>query len=581
MATFDTQAAKAAGYSDEEIAKVTSGIEAAKKAGYDDSEISQFLSTGLERSTTLSSAGTALGKGAVRGAVAAGDTASMIENIMPVTGLLRRGAKALAPDITRRAGESVKQFRERLLAQNRADPNATTVERMLGTGAEFATQGALTGGLGGTARQAATNILTPAIGAAVGEQIGTPGEGSGETGKFIGALASPFIASRIGAALKPDVSPALKRLVEAGGQPTTGQITGGGIQRLESFPILNQFTQGALDTSTRSYTLAANNLALEPLRLGKQPLGKIDLSKVSGNDLYAKADDIAQDAYNKLLPQLKLKLDPQLPQELAAIKAAHPEVADKLQNIQNTIFKIMSKKGTTAITGADMKIVESKLGRQLRKANLSNDIMADELADGVAEMQGALRDMVARQNPSQAKELQRINEAWSNLVRVRKATIGASSTNDGFFNPQQLARAVTAVNASRTGQAVARGESGMQNVARAGIEHMSTQPGKSLPYSALARGAGTLGTLGTLGGGAAAGAGLGAAGIGTGVGLGIAGGLAGYGAAYTPTAQGVIRNFLTSNRGPLPATLGEILRDTRTNPAFVTNLPQFNRGEQD
>lgn len=532
------------------------------------------------RSTTLSSAGTALGKGAVRGVVAAGDTASMIENIMPATGLLRRGAQALAPDITRRVGESIKQFRDRLLAQNQADPNATRTERMLGTGAEFATQGALTGGLGGTARQAATNILTPAIGAAVGEQIGTPGEGSGETGKLIGALAAPFAVSRLGAALKPDISPALKRLVEAGGQPTTGQITGGGLKKLESFPILNQFTEGALDTSTRSYTLAANNLALEPLRLGKQPLGKIDLSKVSGNDLYAKADDIAQDAYNTLLPQLKLKLDPQLPQELAAIKSAHPEVLDKLENIQKTIFKILSKKGTTAITGEDMKIVEKKLGSQLRKANLSNDTMADELADGVTEMQGALRDMVARQNPTKAPELQRINKAWSNLVRVRKATTGAFATNDGFFTPQQFARAVTAVNASRTGQAVARGEAGMQDVARAGIENMSTQASKSLPYSALARGAGTLGTLGGAGAGAATAAGLGAAGIGTGAGLGIVGGLGAYGAAYTPTAQGVLRSFLTGNRGPLTGTLGEVLRDTRTNPAFVHNLPQFRRDEE-
>lgn len=43
MANFDAKAAKAAGYSDEEIAKVQQGISAAKTAGYSDQEIQEFL----------------------------------------------------------------------------------------------------------------------------------------------------------------------------------------------------------------------------------------------------------------------------------------------------------------------------------------------------------------------------------------------------------------------------------------------------------------------------------------------------------------------------------------------------------
>lgn len=48
MKSFDAVAAKAAGYSDEEIAKVLRGIEAAKNAGYSDAEITNFLSSGAE-----------------------------------------------------------------------------------------------------------------------------------------------------------------------------------------------------------------------------------------------------------------------------------------------------------------------------------------------------------------------------------------------------------------------------------------------------------------------------------------------------------------------------------------------------
>lgn len=572
MATFDAQAAKAAGYTDEEIAKVTSGIDAAKQAGYSDAEIQQYLANGLNggserRSTSIQGLGSEMGKGAVRGAVGAADTASLASKYFPPTALAGLAAKTLAPDLTRRAEETVADFRARLLEQNQAAKNASVPEQMLGTGTELATQGALTGGVGGGPAATAMNTLVPAVGGAIGEQA------FGEQGKAVGALAAPFVASRVGAALRPAISDDLRMLVDAGAETTLGQNAGGVLKRLETLPILREFTSSARENAGKTFVVAANNLALRPLQMGNKPLGNLDVKNMTGNEIFAKADGIAQDAYNALLPKLNIKIDPQLPQDLAAVKATYandPDLVNKLDNIQKTVFKLMSKPGTTSITGADMKTVDTRLGEfgraELRKGGAEGNMAAEAIYD----MQRALRDMVTRQNPAQAPELAKINGAWNNLKRIENATLRAQDA-DGYFTPQQLSRAVTAVSPSK--KLAATGEAAMQDVAQAGIRNMNPREGGSIPYSALNQAARAAIPVSGAAGAAGAGYALGGT-LGSAV-LPVAATGALYAGAYTPTMQGVLRSFLTGNRPAAMGTLGDLLRETRTNPAFVTGLPQF------
>lgn len=525
------------------------------------------------RSTTLEGVGSEMGKGAVRGLVGAADTANMIEKVMPVTGLLRRGAETLAPDITRRAGESIKAFRERLLEQNRANPNASRAEQMLGTGTELATQGALTGGAGGTVRQAAMSTLAPAVGGAIGEQA------FGEQGKAIGALAAPFVASRLGSALAPRMTDDMTLLVQHGFEPTLGQAVGGGMKRAETFPGASLFTEGARANASQTLTTAAANRALSPLGLGPQPLGKVNLKEMNGFDIYAKAEALASKAYDDILPQLNISLS-------GNTGVAFSKAASDLKAVMNKagvaeldkVLKNLQKPGTTAITGEDMKLVDKGLG-QIRRAYLKDPaIDSQQIGQKVTEFQGALRDMVATQNPQFAIPLQRANAAWNNLVRVEMAVSKAGNT-EGFFTPQQLQSAVKQLETSRAN--FSRGQAAMQDFSNAAIAE-ATPARTNVPYSMVnqfARGAAPVVGLGAAGAGAGVAAGMGGAGIAGAAAAPIALGAAGYGALYSPFGQSVARSIYARQPGQLTGTLGDILRDTRINPSFATSLPQFRQDE--
>lgn len=526
------------------------------------------------RETSLAGVGSEMGKGAVRGAVGAADTANMIERVMPVTGLLRRGAEVLAPDITRRVGESIKAFRERLLEQNRADPNASRAEQMLGTGAELATQATLTGGPGGGVRQTLMNTLVPAVGGALGEQA------FGEQGKAIGALAAPFVAGRVGSALSPQMDEGMQLLVQHGYEPTLGQAVGGGMKRLETAPVTQLFTEGARANASQTLTVAAANRALTPLGLGPQALGKIDPKKLNGFQIYEKAEALASKAYDDILPQLNISLSGNT--GVAFAKAASdlkammsPAGVKKL----NEALAHLQKKGTTAITGEDMKLVDKALG-QIRRTYIragQSDVEAALIGDQVTAFQGALRDMVATQNPQFAIPLQRANAAWNNLVRVQHAVEKAGNT-EGFFTPQQLQAAVRQLETSGSG--FSKSQATMQDISNAAIKTLPIRT--QVPYSALNQavkgGAGVLAGAGA-GAGTAAAMGAGGAGMAAGAALPVLGGAGLYGALYSPFGQSVARSIYARQPGQLTGTLGEILRDTRINSSFATSLPQFQQGE--
>lgn len=521
------------------------------------------------RSTSLEGLGSEAGKGSARGAIGTADFLVQGALNTPPGRYATAAANVLAPDITRRVGESVKEFRDRLLSQVQASKNASIPEQMLGTGTELATSAALTGGLSGGVRQAAMNTLVPAVGGAVGEQA------FGEQGKAVGALAAPFVASRVGAALSPQISDGMRMLIQHGAEPTSGQIVGGGLKRAETLPGASLFTEGARTNAAETLTTAAANRALSPLGLGPQPLGKINPKEMSGFDIYAKAENIASKAYEDILPQLNISLSGNagvaFSKAASDLKAMMPKAG---VTQLNDVLKNLQKPGTTAITGEDMKLVDKGLG-QIRRDYLGDPaVTSQQIGQKLTEFQGALRDLVAQQNPQFAIPLQRANAAWNNLVRVQLAVTKAGA-NDGFFTPSQLQSAVKQM--ETYAGSFAKGEGVMQDFSNAAVKELGSVR-TNVPYSMLNQGLRSgAGAVGIGGAGAAGGAMLGAGipAMATGAGAALAGAAGLYGAAYTPTMQGVLRSFLTGNRPAAMGTLGDLLRETRTNPAFVTGLPQF------
>lgn len=151
-------------------------------------------------------------KGVLRGA---SDTARMIPQA--ISGVM---GPALGPLFMKGVDALAAPGRELIKAgpQNEA-------EKMMATGSEIA--GAVAaGGPGGGVKRAAANILAPAVGGVVGEQI------AGDTGKVVGALtpaaiqtAAVPLAQKAGQAIASRVAPRIEQFKQAGSFPSVGQAT--------------------------------------------------------------------------------------------------------------------------------------------------------------------------------------------------------------------------------------------------------------------------------------------------------------------------------------------------------------------
>lgn len=184
------------------------------------------------------------------------DQAAKKELSEPVTvgGVLSEGAKGLL----RGAGNTARMIPETLLpvakpviealsapSQRMVTPAPqNTAEQMASTGGEIAGAVAAGGGLAGGARQSAVNVLGPAVGGAVGEQV------AGEGGKIAGSLVVPTaqIASAGVSAARANLAERVQKNVEqfkqaGAGTPSVGQATEANFfQGLEN--LLSKFPGG-------------------------------------------------------------------------------------------------------------------------------------------------------------------------------------------------------------------------------------------------------------------------------------------------------------------------------------------------
>lgn len=553
MAEFDTAAAKAAGYSDADIAKVTSGIAAAKAAGYGDDEIAQQLQS-FQPATTVGGALSEINKGIGRGvllpAVQMGQ--ALANSTQNVTSPLK-----MQPD------ESVTAFRQRVLNSLKATPSNNT-EKMLGTGAELTASMLPYSGGPGTLAEKAVGLAIPVLGGVAGEQLG------GEQGKMMGTMLAPAASAIVGRAFSPSITPELKSLTEAGAEPTVGQITGGFAKKFENYPLVKEITGPARGRATESFNTAVTNIALKPLQQ-YNPEAVIPRG-MTGTEAFARADRLASQAYDDLLPKLTVKYDPAFSAEMAAQKAAAPAaVRADLEDLFNRVIINKLPQGNATIDPRLMKEMDTELGQQARRYSRDPAVNSQNMADGIRNIQGAFRDMVSRQNPDLAPQLQAINSTWNNLLRVGNAVGRASATN-GVFNPTQFQKAVQAMDASLRKKAFQTGNAAMQGAATAGINVLGPGEQPHVPWGAFR-------SLGTAAGAAGAGvAGASALGVGSTIGAPIAAAAAGYGSMYTPWGQRIMNSVLTGSRPAALQTLGTTLRNAP--PTALGAIPLFTRGEQ-
>lgn len=308
-------------------------------------------------------------------------------------------------------------------------------------GQDYATQKAMqvgVGGLGGTALE--------------GVMAGG--------GKIINAMRRGTPATR--ALWQKDV-----QALEAQGVPLTiGQRMGGTMKdfedKISSLPVVGGLVNGARRRSIEGMNANVYNEALKPL--GQTLPANIQ----PGREAVDYVSNEISKAYDGLLPKLAGSVDQQLVTDLQGVgnkligEGAPQTVLDRLSNVLKA--QINDRIGPNGvITGEQLKIAQSDLGRIGRKLASSPPGDDQTLGHAVLEAQQKFNDMLERLNPSYRGDLQKINQAFARNATIQRAAsmLGAK---DGVFSPANFANAVKSGDKSVRHNQYARGKAFMQDL---------------------------------------------------------------------------------------------------------------------
>lgn len=289
----------------------------------------------------------------------------------------------------------------------------------------------------------------------------------------------------LGRAIAPIRDAGVQKLVDAGVELTPGQMAGGAARRIEdaatSIPFLGDLIKNAQGRSVTSLNKAVANDVLKPL--GKSVPDNVPAGRELIDHVYGEL----KSAYDNVIPNLSGKLDGQFNTDLASLrsmaKGLPPAQQKQFDNIVNAQLSKLNQKG--GFTGETFKGIESELGQAARGYGKDPSFDNRNLGAAIEQVQGSLRDMLMRQNPKYADELQKINQGYAGYTKLRAASASQGATN-GVFTPAQLQAAVRAGDSSVGKGAFARGEASFQELSDPAKAILpSTVPDSGTPIRSL------------------------------------------------------------------------------------------------
>jgi len=403
--------------------------------------------------------------------------------VVPAAQVMARGAKAVGNATSDVFGLPRSEFVNSL--PERADMFAEEMRENDGGLAQFEGQimGTIpTGGLriAQAGMRAAPLINRSAQGAISGGQFAPTNDMSAEANVGLGAGISAVLPPILSRVVSPAVNAGARALTDRGVRLTPGQILGPTAKRFEdaarSLPIVGDAITAAQRRSFASFNEAAINDALAPI--GGRVQG-------AGREAVESAQQQISNAYETLLPQLRIAADGPFIQEVQGIQQMARALPDELQPrfnhiIQTEVLSKFTPEGR--MSGETMKAVETQLGRLWRAMSRSDDVYTQQMAGGVRELQAMLRGLVERSNPQQAAQLQAINQAYARMDRVNQAAARVTSEG-GIFTPEAFSSAVKAGDKTKGKRAFAGGKALSQELA----EQARSVMGNRVPDSGTAR----------------------------------------------------------------------------------------------
>jgi hypothetical protein len=308
----------------------------------------------------------------------------------------------------------------------------------LGQTARAATVGAGAGGLFGAANtdgglddRVQGGLLGAAVGAATGGLLDAGGQRAIQSAA--NRVANPSRQRRLSRE-GVDLTPG--QMLEP--TPIIGPMLRGFEDGLTGVPIAGAVVQEARNRGVETFNTAALNRALAPI--GES----LPRNMRPGYDAVEEVQNRLGRAYENLLPDISAQLDQTLYDDIGRVltDAAAEMPADRLEQLgavlRNRVFRNVAE-SDGALTGAQLKRIESELGALARQYRTANDPSAISFGEAVSGVQSAIREMIARQNPAQAPRLRSINEGYANLVRIERAAGStAAQATEGVFSPTQL-----------------------------------------------------------------------------------------------------------------------------------------------
>lgn len=218
-------------------------------------------------------------------------------------------------------------------------------------------------------------------------------------------------------------TPKAKALMDAGIQPSVGQ----------SVPGLNALEQ-------KTSTIFPGSVGAARGRPLAEWQEQIIRRTVPGARTLDEANDIASGMYKEVVPHLKPNQQTaQLVNNAGANAIVNPELtpqnAKLLSDIVDRRFANYAK-----LDGDGIKALDSDLGALVRKYKSSSDVSHHAIADGLHDVQAALRQGMEVGLPADLQgKMVVANKAWRELIPINKA---ASSRADQQVTPRALQKAL-------------------------------------------------------------------------------------------------------------------------------------------
>lgn len=321
----------------------------------------------------------------------------------------------------------------------------------------------------------------------------------------LGAALGP-VAEKVVGVVSPRITESAQKLREAGiSNLTPGQAFGGITQKIEqaaeSVPLVGDVIAGARMRNIEEFSRTAINQSLKNID-AELPRG------LSGNAAIKFAEDKIGKAYNQIVPKLSVSSDTVLtyagesPVTLInnidnIVAGASANLDDKAASQLSKIIEnnLTNKFKNNVLSGKDLKTAESALGNFAVRFKKAQDPNQNLMGDALFDVQLTLRQAVEEANPDYKGQLQKINAAFADFIRVQRAA-ASTGAKEGVFTPAQLSAAAKATDISKRKGAFARGEARMQDIAQAGEQVLGSKlPDSGTPYR-LGVGAAGLGALG-------------------------------------------------------------------------------------